>query len=192
MFTDGPTTPRRVEVFLDVVRWFARHDERKLKRSALIELMQPHTLPEVPAGRDQATSTLRAAVELGFIAARGDTVETAFDAASRESSRSLLITAFETRVLGGTDVERHFALFYSFILGLGVKASESSREKLVNDFEAKVYGGIRGENPFNTTKLDGVQGSKNLTANSSWSDWQTYVRNWMAGGSLERPTLPTT
>jgi hypothetical protein len=157
MFTDGPTTPRRVEVFLDVVRWFGERGERKFKRSALIELMQPETLPELPPRRDQATATLLAASELGFVATHGDIVETTFDAASRVSSRRLLITAFESTVLAQMDVERHLALFYSFLLGLGVRASQHGSDELVIDFEAKVYGGVRGENPFNTTKLAGLR-----------------------------------
>jgi hypothetical protein len=157
MFTDGPATPRRVEVFLDVLRWFAVQGHRKLKRSALIELLQPRTLPGVPADRDQAKETLRAAGELGFITVRGDSLEAEFDTASPESSRELLIAAFETTVLAQTDVERHFALFYSFLLGLDPEGSQSTREQLAETFQAKVYGTARGENPFNTTKLDGAR-----------------------------------
>ena len=157
MFTDGPATPRRVEVFLDVLRWFGERGERKLKRSALIELLQPRTLPGVPPDRDQAKETLRASAELGFITVRSDSVQTEFDTASSESSRDLLIAAFETTVLARTDVERHFALFYSFLLGLEPQGSQYTREQLVETFQAKVYGTARGENPFNTTKLDGVR-----------------------------------
>lgn len=157
MFTDGPTTPRRVEVLLDVFRWFGERGERKLKRSALIELLQPRTLPGVPADRDQAKETLRASMELGFITVLGDSVEAKFDTASPESSRDLLIAAFETTVLARTDVEKHFALYYSFLLGLDSEGNQYTREQLVETFQAKVYGADRGDNPFNTTKLDGAR-----------------------------------
>lgn len=157
MFTDGPTTPRRVEVLLEMLAWLGREGNKKLKRSTLIESMQPSSLPGVPTERDQAKATLKAASELGFMDARGDSVEITFDISSSKPSRELLLDALDQQVLAKTDVEKHFALFYSYLLGLGPEAVRQNRGQLVDGFQMRVFGEDRVDNPFNPTKLDGLR-----------------------------------
>lgn len=151
MFTDSPATPTRVEAVIDVVRFL----DGEVQRDALDQIVQPRCLPGVKSSSAQGRESIQAAVELGLIELRGSVAQATFDVHTSRASRELVLCAFDTMVLAATDVERHFALYYAFVLGSGVALEGLGREELAARFEQIVYQGQRGDNPFNPSKLSG-------------------------------------
>jgi len=151
MFTDSPATPARVEAVVDVVRWF----DGTVDTETLAGVVQPRCLPGVKTSSNQGRESIQAASELGLIKANRSVTEATFDVRVPTSSRALVLSSFDRIVLAGTQVERHFALFYAFLLGFGSALESLGREELVARFETVVYRGKRGENPFNSSKLSG-------------------------------------
>ncbi len=152
MFTDGPATPHRVETILDVIRWFG---QERVKRSTLIGVVQPRSLPGVTTNSRQGQEALSAAVQLNLLKSDRETVEPSFDVKSNRTSKEILLESFDSVVLSTTEVEKHFALFYAFVLGLGAKVLEMTREQMAAGFQESVYGKERKDNPFNVPKLEG-------------------------------------
>ena len=73
MFTDQPVTPRRLEILVEVVDELGATGT--LKREALLELLQPETLPdfnsEAGEPRSAAKAALKAAIDLGLVTEDG-------------------------------------------------------------------------------------------------------------------------
>lgn len=150
MFTDAPVTPARVEVLVDL---FRKMEIGKLTRVGVYELVQPKALPDVGSGREQAKATVRACIELGLLDADGVNLRSAISGDDPRSTRRIVLDAIDERVLSRIDIEPYFALFYSYVLGLGAAANAPrKKDEWVNGFSGK-----RAEsNPFNPTKLDGL------------------------------------
>lgn len=151
MFTDGPVTPTRVEVLVEVLREFPTG----LSRESLFRLLQPKGLSSEPEGadkREQAKATLSAALELE-LAEEKERVVLRCDKA--KSTTRVLLEALDARVLCTADVEPYFALFYSFQLGAKAAITELKKADLVQEFVRTVFV-APVPNPFNTTKYDGV------------------------------------
>jgi hypothetical protein len=163
LFTDNPVTPMRLEALIDLLREYPG-----LTRQQVKSLLQPRVLGE-DHGYIQAQATLRAATDLELIVEDVDEMESADEMGSADkrlhvkgsasvATRSLIETALDARVLGSTDVEPYFALFYAFVHG----CTESGSNKWTNvqwssEFNDRAYPGGLPDNPFNPTKLSALR-----------------------------------
>lgn len=147
MFTDSYVTPLRLEILLDTLRAF----RNGLETSVLYRLLQPKPLA---GGTPVASATMSAARELGLVEKDGDKVFLTPEARSLDSA-TIIRTAFDRVVLTGTDVEPHFALYFSYLIGLGknIYVKRAKREAWEEEYKANVQD-IPVE-PFNTTKITG-------------------------------------
>lgn len=156
MFTDGPVTPTRLETLIDLMREFS---SRRITREILFDLLQPETLPTVdPKKRDGAEQTLAAARELGLLIQENDNkLKLTFEANNKQNTKQLILNALDEKVLANENVEPYFARFYSYLLGLNFDGIKNrTRVEWVSKFERDVFGGERLINPFNDTKLSGL------------------------------------
>lgn len=157
LFTDGPTTPTRVETLLDLMRGMP--PKKRINRAMLYQLLQPEGLPDVdPKKRGAATDTVLAALELKIIEETDDKlIRLTFSRSDSRSITEVLLDALDKFVLADTKVEPYLALFYSYILALGKDGTaKKSHDEWASDFERDVFGGHRPDNPFNSTKLTGL------------------------------------
>lgn len=155
MFTDQPVTPARVETLLNLMREFSN---RTITREILYELLQPEGLPDPNPGKDQAKNTVSAALELGLVEEGVDKrLKTSFKTNDKRNSRSILRDALDEKVLGITDIEPYFGLFYSYLIAANFEGtSNRTADEWVLDFQYKVFGEERPTNPFNKAKLTGL------------------------------------
>jgi hypothetical protein len=131
---------------------------RKLTEGQVVDLLQPAGLPGVSVNSKQAAAMIRAAAELGLVDRGREYLSPTFRADDPRDSRTILCEAVDERVLGALDIEPYFAPYYSFLLGLGKRADEEqTRDYWVAAFR-DVYPLAKGANPFNTTKLSGLNG----------------------------------
>lgn len=161
MFTDQPVTPRRVEILLDVLAAYGR--PAPLRKEQVLELVQPETLPgfnaKAESPRSQGESALRAARELDLVEEQdgGWVPRETFRESRKDDTRSLVRRALDARVLSDTELEPYFALFYSYLLGLGRDADQSlDDDERASLFNRALGFGADTPNPFNATKLRGL------------------------------------
>jgi hypothetical protein len=147
MFTDVVVTPVRLEILLDVLR-SARGG---LESKTLYRLLQPEPLAGMPA---VASATLSAARELELVEERGEKYVLSGEAKALDAAAAIR-AAFDRKVLTGTEVEPHFALFFAYLLGLGkgLYAKRASNQVWVDEYHANVQG--IPALPFNTTSISG-------------------------------------
>jgi hypothetical protein len=146
MFTDNPATPVRLEILLEVLQEF----ERGLPREELLQMLQPEALVEGRAEFTVAKANLRAALDLNLVRDVSGKITIAKGIIG--SPRDSVLAALDELVLAGTDVEKYFALYYSFYLGLGKAADDATPDS----FNKAVFDDERQENRFNDTKRDGL------------------------------------
>lgn len=149
MFTDDQATPIRLEMLIEVLR----RSERPLPREELVGLLQPEVLVEGKADFKAAKATLRAAVELRLVKELESGVSLAPNARGAQSPRTVILEALDEVVLCATEVEKYFALYYSYYLGLG---KEAERRGGPEDFNRDVFDDEAQKDRFNSTKLDGL------------------------------------
>jgi len=157
MFTDGPATPTRVEVLIEVLQ---NMGNRKYDRQSLYELLQPEGIPGLNLRREQARETLKAAEELGLLSEEREDgrIKLKVSSGTRPDASDILLNAIDERVLSRTDVEYYFALFYSYLLGANKKGGTYQRpEDWERDFNRDVYGNSPPSNKFNKDKYTGLQ-----------------------------------
>lgn len=154
MFTHNPVTPLRVEVLIDLLRTFR---DRSFGTSDLVKLFQPEGLPGLSPTSKQARHTIEAAGQLGLIDS-GEEVKISREyQRDKRPTREMVTDAIDAKILSGTEVEPYFALFYSYLLGLGNGAGvKKDSQTWANDFNLKVHGGELTSNPFNGPKYDGL------------------------------------
>jgi hypothetical protein len=150
MFTDGPTTPLRVETLLTLVRGLAR----RISRETLRAVFQP----EGVAGKGDSpfVQTLKAVAELKLVQEKDGDVSAIPDGGRlvRESVQE----ALDREVLAHTEVEPYFALFYAFVLGIpGSSMGNRKRDEWAAEFNRVVFAGGPVSNPFNPVKLTGLE-----------------------------------
>ena len=150
MFTDDPVTPTRLEALIGLLREYPGLTAQQVR-----SLLQPKGLGE-EQGHKAAEATLNAAKDLGLARsdAEGRIIPVGEEGATEHS---LVLAALDAHVLGSTDVEPYFALFYAFAHG----CTEPDRHRWTNDawfseFNERVFQGERQPNPFNPTKLSGL------------------------------------
>ena len=77
----------------------------------------------------------------------------------KDDSRADILQAFDERVLCSTDVEKYFALFYAYYLGLGRQVYDrrsQNNDQWADRFNHDVFSNVAQENRFNGTKLTGM------------------------------------
>lgn len=151
MFTDGPVTPLHVESLLSFLQ---ANSKRQISREDIRNSFQP---PSITEKQEQSNYSIRACLELGLVEEGEDGLLQLTQSTRRGgTSAELLHDALDEHVLGGTGVEDYFALFYSYMLGLGKKGKDYSREEWVQGFNRDVFNGQQQPNQFNPTKLTGL------------------------------------
>jgi hypothetical protein len=154
MFTDNPVTPVRLEILVDLLR----QQNRGLARGDIYRLLQPKPLEPDPKFAP-ASATVLAAVELGLAEESGGTLSLSASGKRIKETRAVVLQAFEEKVLARTDVEKYFALFYSYYLNLGKAVharAKQSGEEWARQFNKEVFLDDPQPNPFNKEKLTGL------------------------------------
>lgn len=145
----------RVETLLNLMREFS---ERRFTREILIDLLQPDGLPAHNPSKTQAKQTISAATELGLLEEDAEKrLRTTFKSNDKRDSHRILLDALDAKVLANNQIEPYFALFYSYLLTLNYDATKyQSGDAWALKFQRDVFGEERPANPFNDTKLTGL------------------------------------
>lgn len=149
MFTDDQATPIRLEFLIETLL----HLEKGIAREQLLRLLQPEALVDGKADFNAAKATLRAGLELQIVKESEGVVALTSKTLKSDSPRAAIQNALDEMVLGGTNVEKYFALYYSYYLGLGKEAADRGD---ADDFNRDVFDDEPQENRFNDTKLAGL------------------------------------
>jgi len=155
MFTDDAVTPVRLEILVDLLR----HCRHGIAREDAYRLLQPQPLTGDHAPFIPAKATIRAALELELAEENGGSLTLSAACRKETNARVAILLAFDDQVLGKTDIEKYFALFYSYYLGLGKQVysrKDQNNEKWAEQFNEVVFGTVEQENRFNDTKLTGL------------------------------------
>ena len=155
MFTHNPVTPVRLEILVDLLCRYPRG----LPRKDVYRLLQPEPLNNDLGSGSPSIVTVGAGIDLGLIEQDGGelTVSSAYRKVA--DPRESILKAFELHVLCGLAVEKYFALFYAYYLGLGKEVYSrrlQDNQAWADQFNAAVYDSEPQENPFNGTKLTGL------------------------------------
>lgn len=155
MFTDNPVTPVRLEILIGLLR----ECSRGLSRKEVYRLLQPEPLNPDTSSGSPAAATVRAALELELAEEQGGQLSLKPECRKETDIRAAILRAFDARVLTSADVEKYFAMFYAYYLGLGKRAyayRASNKEQWAEQFNSAVFGDVAQENRFNATKLTGL------------------------------------
>jgi hypothetical protein len=157
MFTDNPVTPVRLEILIGLLREISRG----LPRQEVYRLLQPEPLDPDTGSSSPAGATVKAAIELELAEEDSGGKNLTLKPAYRKDGpiRAAILKAFDERVLATAEVEKYFALFYAYYLGLGKKTYEFrsfNKEQWADEFNQQVFGSAPQENRFNGTKLTGL------------------------------------
>ena len=155
MFTDGPVTPIHLETLIDLLR---DAGTRKFDAQTVALILQPEGLPKLNPDRGQTKQAIAAAEDLGLAQRQEGFLALTIERKDKRSTRELVLDALDARVLSSPEVEPYFALFYSYLLGLGKKAGDrkKSPEQWASEFNTQAFGNQKQPNPFNATKLSGL------------------------------------
>lgn len=152
MFTDNPVTPVRLEILIGLLR----HAPRGLSRNEVYRLLQPEPLKPDTGSSSPAAATVKAALDLELAEEQSGKLSLK---RKEPDARAAILRAFDARVLASADVEKYFALFYAYYLGLGKRVyayRASNKEQWAEQFNSAVYGDAAQDNRFNGTKLTGL------------------------------------
>lgn len=154
MFTDGPVTPIHLETLIDILR---DAGSKNLDAETAGLLLQPDALPAVNTKREQTKQVLAAAADLGLVLRQDGILVLTIERKDNRTTRDIVLEAIDERVLCDREAEPYFALFYSYLLGLGKRAGEKkNREERVSEFNSQVFRGQKQSDQFNETKLTGL------------------------------------
>ncbi len=153
MFTDGPATPVRLEVLLDVLNKYSNG----LKREDSYELLQPSPL----SGGSQGTAkdTIRAALQIGLVEEKQSSIKLSNEYEKKKPAKENILRAVDQAVLSSLQIEPYLALFYAYYLGLDKEVydrSNFSREEWASRFNQDVFNNEPQTNPFNRDKHTGL------------------------------------
>jgi hypothetical protein len=155
MFTHDPVTPVRLQILINLLR----ECPRGLVRKEAYRLLQPEPLNADLGSGSPAVVTVRAAIELGIVEDNEGVLSLTPACRKLKDSRETILRAFDARVLSSADVEKYFALFYSYYLGLGKEVygrRAFNNEQWADCFNKAVFADVPQENRFNGTKLTGL------------------------------------
>ena len=157
MFTHNPVTPVRLEILVDLLR----SHPRGLPRKEVYRLLQPESLNSDLGSGSPSVVTVSAALELGLAEEEGGVISlSAVCRKRKQGARQDILNAFDARVLSKPDVEKYFALFYSYYLGLGKEVyrrrTQNNEQWAVQFNQALGLENDSQDNRFNGTKLTGL------------------------------------
>lgn len=155
MFTDAPVTPVRLTVLLDLLRGF----RQGITREDIHRLLQPESLTGEGKNFDPAKATLKAGVDLGLVKEDGGTCSLTPACRQEKDTVGAVLKAIDDRVLTTTEVEKYFALFFSYYLGLGTQVYRrrtQNNQQWADQFNRAVFADVPQGNPFNATKVTGL------------------------------------
>lgn len=151
MFTDSQAVPARVEVLIGMMRLFPDG----LNREKIYRLLIPESLSDK---LESAKATLKACVELDVLVEDAGKLKLA-DKYLKVDDKEVILSAFDDKILCDQEVEKYFALFFSYHLGLNKRVYEFSnykKQQWADTFNKQVYDGKLPSNPFNETKVTGL------------------------------------
>jgi len=162
MFTDGPVTPIRLEVLLDVLKKYPDG----MTSEEIYNLLQPLKLCPPSEGTTRpkqttARNTLSAARELELVEGT-QSAKLSKNYNKSNTSKENLLRVMDQKVLSDCNykVEFYLALYYAYFLGLSKKVYEMqmnyTNETWAAKFNAGVFGNKRKSNPFNPEKFSGL------------------------------------
>ena len=153
MFTDGPTTPVRLEVMLDLLVKYPKG----LKRDVIYDLVQPKTLSG--GNQNTAKDTLGALLQLELVEEGNRLIKISKNYNSKKSIRENILRTLDEKILSSLDVELYLALYYAYYLGLDkavYQRSNFKRNDWVDKFNEDVFSNKILPNRFNETKHTGL------------------------------------
>jgi hypothetical protein len=153
MFTDGPATPVRLEVLLDVLGKYSSG----LKRGVIYELLQP--VPLSRGGQNTVKDTLSATLKLDLAEEKQGVIKLKKDYDKKKSAKENILRAIDQKVLSSLKIEKYLALYYAYYLGLDKEVyhrSAFTREDWANHFNKDVFNNEPQVNPFNRDKHTGL------------------------------------
>jgi len=149
MFTDDQTTPVRIEILVELLKEFGDG----LPRDEVYSLLQPKSLSD---NNNAATVTVRAGLELALLKESGKHLTLAPEHRRAPDAQSIVIAALDEKVLSSTDVEEHFARYYSFYLGLGKSANDKDKGLWADKFNEATSSTAHTTSKFNKDKITGL------------------------------------
>jgi hypothetical protein len=155
MFTDNPVTPVRLQILIDLLR----ECPRGLTRKDAYRLLQPEPLNPATGSGSPAVVTVKAAIELQLAEDDGGVLSLTPACRKLKNTREAILRAFDARVFSNTEVEKYFALFYAFYLGLGNKTYSLrafNKDQWAGHFNKYVFSDVPQSNPFNGDKFTGL------------------------------------
>jgi hypothetical protein len=154
MFTDGPVVPLHVE---SVLSFLKSTSKKKFTREDVRNCFQPNP---VTIKQDQSNGAIKALIELNLIKESEEKhLELLNSAKGKVDGKTTLLKAMDELILGGTEVEYYFALFYSYLLGLnssGIKHGTTLSARWSMDFNRDVFENKEIPNQFNKEKYTGL------------------------------------
>jgi hypothetical protein len=165
LFTDSPVTPCRLEILIDVLRDFGR---KEWSRADLISVLQPKGLPDTQSN-DQARNTVGAAKELGLITEGSDGLRLTLSARN-ESTRDLLLSILDEKVVSAVDIEPYYAPFFAYLLHMERDSTRpKDGEAWAIRFNQECPRFAKSDNAFNKTKYTGLNRWYDYTGHG-WED----------------------
>jgi hypothetical protein len=151
-----------------------------LSRQEVYHLLQPKSLSPTEGSGSPSASTVKAATDLQLVLEESGMLSLSSVYRKLHTSRDAIIQAFDELVLGSTAVEKYFALFYAYYLGLGKKANEFrsfNKEQWADAFNESVFGSEIQENRFNGTKLTGLHRWFNYIGLGWYDPYENFQAN---------------
>jgi len=144
-----------LETLIGLLRDFG---PRTLDAQTTALLLQPDGLPKLNPDRVQTKQALAAAEDLCLLRRQEGFLNLTIVRKDKRSTREIVLQALDARVLATREAEPYFALFYSYLVGLGKKAGDpkKTREQWASEFNRQVFGNQKQPDPFNATKLTGL------------------------------------
>jgi len=153
MFTDGPATPVRLEILIDVLANFSSG----LKREDIYYMIQP---PPLSGGsHNTAKEIVSTALQLELAEEKKSVILLTQSYDRKKSVKENILEATDQKILSNLDIELYLALYYSYYLGLNKDVYQRlnfSREKWADQFNKDVFKNVPQPNPFNPTKHTGL------------------------------------
>ena len=153
MFTDGPATPVRIEVLLNVLK----QNIGGLNRGLICSLLQPEPLLE--RGPEITKANIHAVLQLNLAEEKKDVIILSAEYEKKKSFKENILIAADSKILFNWKIEYHLALFYAYYLGLNEKVYERTKfkgEEWADHFNKDVFDSKRQENKFNEVKFNGL------------------------------------
>jgi hypothetical protein len=144
-----------LQILIDVLR----QNSRGINRDHLYRLLQPEPLAGEDTKFPSAKATVAAAIDLGLAQETAATISLSAAHRAHKDAANSILRAIDDRVLSTDEIEKYFATFYAYVLGLGTELHQrhgQNNEAWASQFNRDVFRDVRQSDPFNATKLSGL------------------------------------